>query len=132
VGDTGIEPVTPTVSRLPRHIAHLDCKLFAQVGAPRWVPLLRVLPRFGGLSSPKDRPLIMNVRPVAFCVRSSPWADSVRLHTGSESVHRGVGASAACIPPRLKPLVIEARVPLVMERRNPQLRLDVDGAAGER
>jgi hypothetical protein len=124
--------MTPTVSRLPRRIAHLGWSLFAQVSAPRWSSLPRVSTRSDGLSSPKFRPLIMNVRAACVFRRAVPGADSVRLHTGSESVHREVAASAACTPARLKPLVIEARAPLVMERRNPQLRPDVDGAERDR
>jgi hypothetical protein len=50
-------------------------------------------------------------------VRSCPWGGSRRMHTDSESVHRAHTAELSRTHLVGKPLVIEARVPLVMERR---------------
>lgn len=50
-------------------------------------------------------------------VRLCPWGGSRRMHTGSESVQRDRTAELGRARLVGKPLVIEARVPLVMERR---------------
>jgi hypothetical protein len=50
-------------------------------------------------------------------VRSCPWGGSRRMHTDSESVQHARTTGPGRLQVAGKPLVIEARVPLVMERR---------------
>jgi hypothetical protein len=62
VGDTGIEPVTPTVSKkkLPKRPFELRTSLFMQVGVPCCHLLCLDRTRSDGLSCPRNLRMIMD------------------------------------------------------------------------
>lgn len=112
-------PATLAACRVDRPSAH-DCQnISTRAGSTLAWPRYAIATPFTAqvLQRPHDHgaPMV----PGCGGVRSSPRAGSRRKHTDSQSVLPPPPARSSSTRLSGKPLVIEARVPLVMERRKP-------------